>query len=374
MNDMPAATSSLEIGPYSPYLPGVMLLRVEARPASDALGWGVEIGSTELELGYNHAGLEERVAWGDMGWDELLPLVEGLCGCCSQANALAYTQAVESLAHLIVPPRAASLRLIVAEIERIASHLLNVAQTVGTAGLPDAEATLRDLRERVVHAQAEWCGARALPGLIAYSGLSRNIDDVSSGALAADLRPLERALREVVAAMINSRELAHRLSGLGSITGEEAIVAGLRGPAARAAGVALDIRATSPVGAYEDESVTIVAQRNGDAFSRLVVRLLECLESFRVIAQALEDLPSGQVRGRGVVELREASGIGRAEGPRGEVLCWVRGGSDGPHALHLSGGSTPTIGVLPGLLRGARLEDLRLLLLSLDLCLPSVER
>src|SRR5206468_746850 len=112
----------------------------------------------------------------------------------------------------------------------------------------------------------------------------------------------------------------------------------------------------------------------GDAFARLVVRLLECLESFRLIELALDDLPHGPMKAKGRDDLRGGSAIGRVEGPRGEVFCWVRGTSRGLTGLHLSTGSFPTLGVLPGLLRGHKLEDLHLLLLSVDLCLPCAER
>jgi ech hydrogenase subunit E len=369
-----AEGARVSIGPYSPILPSVMKLDLDARPSGGWLGWSADVGDAHVGLGYNYVGLEERIGSGGVGWEESLALVEGLCGCCKEANVLAYVQAVESLGHLIVPPRAASLRLVLAETERITSHLLNCAHLLGAAGMPDAEMSLRDLREHVVYALAEWSGSRMPRGLVAFGGLTRNIDDVSTGAFSSTMRPIERALRSSVTALVNNRELAARLAGLGAVSGEEAIVAGLRGPVARGSGIAIDIRALFPTGAYEDEGVTIVTQRNGDAFSRLVVRLLECLESFRVIAQALEGMPTGSFRGRATVEMRESSGVGRAEGPRGEVFCWVRGGLDGPYALHLSGGSAPTAGVLSGLLRGAALDDLRVALISFDLCLPSVER
>ncbi|MEO5952611.1 MAG: hypothetical protein ABIQ44_09125, partial [Chloroflexia bacterium] len=168
--------------------------------------------------------------------------------------------------------------------------------------------------------------------------------------------------------------IADRMVGLGVIKGQEAVAGCLRGPVARASGVAWDVRAAYPTGAYEDEAVTVIVQRNGDAFSRLVVRLLECLESFRVVEQALDDLPGGPVRIRGEAELRAGKGISRVEGPRGEIFCWVDGAPEGLRGLHLSAGSFPSLGVLPGLLKGAHLEDLRLLLLSLDLCLPCAER
>ncbi|HVF99499.1 MAG TPA: hypothetical protein VND68_06650, partial [Chloroflexia bacterium] len=190
-------------------------------------------------------------------------------------------------------------------------------------------------------------------------------------------RNVERTLRGHIRSVIKDREVARRLTGLGKVTAEEAAFAGLRGPIARAAGVTYDIRAHFPTGAYEDEAVTVVVQRAGDAYTRLVVRLLECLESFRVMEQALDDLPPGPVKSRGSLDFglgEGGSGIGRAEGPRGEVFCWARGDGEGLQGLHLSSGSQATLGVLPGLLAGTELDDLPLLLISLDLCLPCAER
>ncbi len=357
-------------------LPQVMSLKLGLAPSGDSgpRGWGSRIEQAEIELGYNHIGLEELVAREGVDWARALTLIEELCACCSQANTLAYAQAVEAMGSLIVPPRAAYLRLVLAETERITSHLMNSADMMQALGLRDEEAALRDLRERVTHTMAEWSGGRVYPSLVAYGGLARNTDEIACRSLTLGLRHVERALRAQVNAIINSREVAARLVGLGPITAEEATIAGLRGPVARASGIAADMRAAFPTGAYEDEGVTIVAQRGGDAFSRLVVRLLECLESFRIVEQALDDLPPGPVKARGSAELRGGSGIGRVEGPRGEVFCWIQGGPDGLRGLHLSAGSFPTLGILPGLLRGQNLEDVRLLLLSVDLCLACAER
>ncbi|HEX9986993.1 MAG TPA: hypothetical protein VGE45_00740 [Chloroflexia bacterium] len=371
-----ADSTSCTVGPYDPILPAPIRLRLALRPAGDnsPLGWGTQIAGVEIERGYNYVGLEERIRAGGVDWQAALALVEEICGCCSQANALAFVQAAEAMANLIVPPRAAYLRLVLAETERIVSHLLNAADTLRALGLRDKGAALLDLRERIVHAVAEWSGARSRPGLIVYGGVARDPEESDVRALTLAARGVERALRAQVTGMINSREAAGRLVGLGVITAQEAVVAGLRGPVLRGSGVAADIRATFPTGAYEDEGVTIVVQRAGDAFSRLIVRLLECLESLRVIEQAMDDLPTGPSRGRGDMELRTGSAVGRAEGPRGEVFCWVQGGEDGLRGLHLSAGSFPSLGIVPGLLKGQRLEDLPLLILSLDLCVPSTER
>jgi Ni,Fe-hydrogenase III large subunit len=365
------------VGPYSPDLPQSALLRLELEPASDLLGWSSRIASVELELGYNRVGLEERVSDGGLDWQRALSVVEGLCGQCSQANVLVFAQAVETVGRLIVPPRAAYLRMVLIETERIASHLLNAADTMNALGQYDRETALRDLRERIVYATAEWSGSRVGPGLIVLGGLTRNMDEGMGRNLTLASRHVERALRAQVTSIINSREIAARLAGLGTIAPAEAVLAGLRGPVARASGVPVDMRATFPTGAYEEEGVTIVAQRNGDAFSRLVVRLLECLESLRVIEQALDDLPPGPVKARGTTDLRitgGGSGVSRVEGPRGEVFCWVQCASEGLRGLHLSAGSFPTLSILPGLLHGRPLEDLRLLLLSVDLCLACAER
>ena len=86
------------------------------------------------------------------------------------------------------------------------------------------------------------------------------------------------------------------------------------------------------------------------------------------------DLPSGPVRIRAGADLREGTGMSRVEGPRGEVFCWMQGAPEGLRAIHLSTGSHPTLGIVPGLLRGTGLNDVDLLLLSLDICLASVER
>ena len=332
------------------------------------------VGSVEVELGGNHVGLEERVAKGGLDWARALRLVEELCGPCSQANTLAYAQAAEEMAQLIVPPRAAYLRLVLAEMERVASHLMNAADTMQALHMPEREGVLRDLRERALQAMAEWSGSRLHPGLITYGGLARNVDEAANRALILAARHIERALRTHVNALVNARDIASRLAGLGVIRAEEAALACLRGPVARASGLAMDIRSDFPTGAYEEEGATIVVQRAGDAFSRLVVRLLECLESLRLVEQALDDLPPGPVRARGSAEMRGGSGVGRVEGPRGEVFCWVQGGAEGLTGLHLSAGSFPTLGILPGLVRGANFEDLELLLLSVDLCLPCAER
>ncbi len=362
------------IGPYSPWLPWPMQIRLEVKAASDMLTTSATIEVAEAEYGYNHIGLEERVADGGLDWIRALSVVESLCAPCSQANLLCFVQAVESMSHLLVPPRAAYLRLVLAEIERIIAHLGNAADTMEALNLPEREAALRDLRERVVHALSEWAGARQQPGLITFGGLSHNSDETASRSLALAMRHVERPLRAHIVSIINNKGIADRLVGLGVIRGREAVAAGLRGPVARASGVALDLRAAFPTGAYEDEAVTMIVQRNGDAFSRLAVRLLECLESFRVVEQALDDLPGGPVRTRGAAELRAGQGISRVEGPRGEVFCWVDGAPEGLRGIHLSAGSYPSLAILPGLLRGAHLEDLRLLLLSLDLCLPCTER
>lgn len=364
------------IGPYSPLLPGPMRLRLALQPASDGspLGWGVRISSAEVETGYNYVGLEEGVASGGLEWSRALALVEGLCGRCAQANTLAFVQAAEAMSNIVVPSRAAYVRLALLEFERITSHLLNAADMMAALDLPEREALFLDLRERILHGLDEWAGARQQPGSIVYGGVLRNPDEAATRTLTLMARSVERALRAAVAEVINSREVAGRLVGLGTISAQEAALAGLRGPVARASGLQSDVRVSFPTGAYEDEAVTVVVQRAGDAFARLAARLLECLESLRIIEQALDDLPTGAVRARGNMELGGGSGVGRAEGPEGEVFCWVQGGEEGLRGLHISTGSFPTLGILPGLLRGQRLDDLQLLLLSLDLCLTCVER
>src|SRR6184192_3422711 len=108
--------------------PSVLSVRTEPS-AGSILGWDSAAGQVEVALGRSRIGLEERVADGGLDWTRALRLVEELCGPCSQANTLAFAQAVEDMALLIVPTRAAYLRLALAEMERVTSHLLNAAET-----------------------------------------------------------------------------------------------------------------------------------------------------------------------------------------------------------------------------------------------------
>lgn len=373
-NPQVTTRNSQTFGPYSHLLPWPMLLNVELEPRSEMLVGSATIRVADVEFGWNHVGLEERVADGGIDWTRALSVVEHLCVSCSQTNLLCFVQAAEAMSHLIVPPRAAYLRLLLAETERIVSHLHSASGIINAIGLPVQATAMREVRERMINAVADWTGARQQPGLITYGGMTHNMDEAATRSLSLAARHCERALRAQVVATINSRGIAGRLSELAVIKGSEALAAGLRGPILRASGVASDVRASFPTGAYEDEAVTVIVQRTGDAFARLVVRLLECLESFRVIEQALDDLPAGPVRARGNHEMRTGKSISRVEGPRGEILCWVDGAPEGLRGIHLSAGSFPTLGILPGILRGIRIEDLPLVLLSLDLCLPCAER
>src|ERR1044072_6233354 len=132
------------LGPYHPALPAPLTLDLELdEKRRSLLGWDLHIGRAELGLGYNHVGLEQQVLAHGLDWGRALHLVEALCAPCSQANLLAYVQAVKSMSHLIVPPRASYLRLVLAETESIISHLLNAADTMGALGMEDREASLR---------------------------------------------------------------------------------------------------------------------------------------------------------------------------------------------------------------------------------------
>src|SRR4051794_29153543 len=196
-------TTHITLGPYDPMLPQPMRLEADlAQGEPGLLGYGARVSEATVGLGYNYVGLEERVRRYPVEWNRALQLVESLCARCSQANALAYVQAVESMAGLIVPPRATYLRLVLAETERVVSHLLNVADTLAALELHDWEIAFRDLRERFIANLAEWTGARWQPGLITYGGVARNMDETGSRAVMLGVRHIERALRSQIPAIL----------------------------------------------------------------------------------------------------------------------------------------------------------------------------
>jgi NADH/F420H2 dehydrogenase subunit C len=360
----------LAFGPRYPALQGVLRLRLTLD--------GEEIAGCRPSIGYLHRGLEKLLE--GYALREGVALTDRLDFTAAAAANLAYAGAVEKLLGLAVPPRARYLRVVLAELQRIASHLLWLATHGADAGAEEVfRPCLRD-REQVLDLLAGYCGTRLTLRCAVPGGLPRDAPDGwlrVCAALASALPPRMDAYRKQAG---DDRIFKQRTAGLGVLSPEAALDHGVTGPMLRATGVDWDLRKALPYDAYGELDFEVPVARNGDAWDRCQVRLAELGQSASLIAQCLERLPAGPVRlDDGATGEPGSETYYGVEGPRGEVGFYLVAGpraaaSSAPWRCHVRAPSFYNLQALPEMARGHGIGDLVVLLGSLDLALGEVDR
>jgi Ni,Fe-hydrogenase III large subunit len=354
----------LPIGPYHPALREPMLL--------DLAVSGTTVEAVELGLGYNHRGVEWLAERNNLYQN--LGFLERLCGTCSHSNLMVFCQCVESIARLAVPLRARYIRTAVAELERIQSHLLWTAWAIRGLGFESLHLHTLEVREAVLQVLEAACGRRLHYALCSLGGVRSDLADLNEVVKA--LGNLKRPLYEVVDTTMHDRGIISRTVGVGPLSREDAIELGVVGPVARASGIGLDIRKHAPYAAYDEVGVSVVTQEGGDTYARLVVRLLECFESFKIIERTLELLPGGDYRYETMPPLlAKGEGLSRVEAPGGENFCFVKmDGSDTPQRVKLRGPAYVNLPALQRALIGQDIADVAVIVASFGPCLSCAER
>jgi formate hydrogenlyase subunit 5 len=281
---------------------------------------GEAIPHLNMRIFYKHRGIAARFASATVA-DGVL-LAERTEGIASVAHALAYCHAVEAIAGCAVPREAALVRVVHAELERIANHLDVAMRMADAAGLAVATARFALHKERVLRLTGGMCGSRFGRGVVVPGGISA-FPRMSQGELLAALGPLEKQVAADSGALIGTSSFLDRLRGTGPLTPARAREHGALGPVGKASGYADDARTARPYDGYPLPGVEPVAQHSGgDAMTRLRVRFDETAQAFRLIRQALSDLPE---RGhaspsRARCDPLDGRAAGWAEAPQGEVI------------------------------------------------------
>lgn len=295
------------------------------------------IGETVLQLDarlfWNHRGVEPNLEGRTIA--EAVRIVERTCGSCSAAHQEAFAQAVEAIAGLEVPDGTQQWRLAVLEMERIYNHLNDLAQlATGVALGPLAQQGMR-LKERALRLQGGAFGHRYLFGVI-RPGTVRPPEDLP--ALVSGLQRLAGDSDEWAGRLFSNVAFRDRLQGIGTVPGDVARALGAVGPAARASGIAADVRSDCPYGAYRQHPVAPVVQIEGDAMARAQVRRGELTRSFD-LAVAL--LAAGGRAQYGPAEVANVSGNAAAivESPRGADAQYLRLEGGRVRRLHLRSAS-----------------------------------
>jgi NADH-quinone oxidoreductase subunit D len=277
-------TMTLNMGPQHPSTHGVLRLVLELE--------GEVIRSAAPTIGYLHTGIEKTTE--QKRWQQVIPLVERMDYLSAQSNSLAFCLSVERLLGLDLPERVQWIRLLIAELQRINSHLV----WLGTHGMEVGAVSvmLYCFRERelLLNLNEMLAGFRLFPSYIRVGGLREDLPRGFREAVAAFLDRFLPKLHEYEDLLTNNEIYRKRTQGVGRITPGTAVAYGLVGPIARACGVGYDVRKAFPYLTYESVEFSVPTRSEGDVYARYLVRIAEMRESVKICRQALERItPSG---------------------------------------------------------------------------------
>jgi Ni,Fe-hydrogenase III large subunit len=355
----------IPVGPYHPALEEPYKLSVSCL--------GETIERVDVEIGFSFRAIELLAQ--KRNYMQGLTLVERVCGICSHVHGMTFCMAVEALAGIGVPARARFIRVVLAELERLHSHLLWLGIAAEEIGFKTMFLETFALRERVMDVLERISGNRVHYAMSAFGGASRDLTDPDD--LRSAVRELRRGVeRDLLPVFLENRTARARTAGVGPLSRRDALAHGTVGPTARASGVNLDVRRDAPYAAYAELQVQVVMENDGDVRARLVVRAREMLESLRLIEQALRDLPVGPIRAEpGFPRVPAGEITVRAEAPRGELFYYVRSdGGDTPRRVKIRTPSFMNIPAIHCMSVGQQLADLPLIQASVDPCCSCTDR
>ncbi len=286
---------------------------------------GEEIMHAHVRLFYKYRGLEKLME--RQAPDRALLVAERVNGTQAFAHGLACAQAVEALADAAVPRRARTIRTVIAEWERLRSHVGTLAGIVESTGLSVPANLLAAIEERLLQLSARYLGHRYLFGLAALGGLAWDPGDEALQALARAGAEAGSAVRDVCHRLTFDNSFLDRLEAVGILPPARAATLGLVGPVGRASGVPADVRGWHPYAAYGDHPAAAVVESEGDGYARFRVFRREVAASLEVIGRCADSLPTGPIRAP--VPVAPGVGLAAVEAPGGALAYWVRAGDDG---------------------------------------------
>ena len=304
----------------------------------------------------------------------------------AMTSEFAYVMAAEAIGKIEVPKRAQYLRVICAELQRIASHLLWLGtwcMDMGGALGGGATIFLYAIREReaILDLFESLVGARLLYGFFQVGGTRYDIPAGWADQCRKTITDIDSRIGGYEGLLEDNPFFQARAQGVGYISRELAEDVGIAGPLLRGSGVNYDLRRSAPYSSYEDFTFTVPVETAGDCFARYRVRMVEFRESIKIIRQALDKLPDGPISSRpglkSVAQIRIPKGeaYSRVEGPRGEVGCYlIADGSAKPYRMKWRGASFSNLAVLPHIIPGHKVADVVAIMGSVDPVFGEVDR
>ncbi|MFV1949905.1 MAG: NADH dehydrogenase (quinone) subunit D [Anaerolineales bacterium] len=389
---MTGETMLLSMGPQHPSTHGVLRLLLELD--------GEIIVNCIPDIGFLHTGIEKSMEGKSYQLVEVM--TDRIDYLNTVGNNLAYCLAVEKLVDLDVPPRAQAIRVILAELQRIASHLIWLAtQALDLAAQSVFLYCFRE-REQIMDIFELVSGQRMMTTYIRPGGVWRDLPVEFESAVRDFLKVFPKRIKMYEDLLTKNPLFIDRTKGIAAISGEEAALWGMTGPSLRGSGVDYDLRKVSPYSGYEQYEFDVPLGEGGDVFSRYIVRVQEMRESLRIIEQALDKLPGGAFRsdnrkfvppprselGTSMEALIHhfklwTDGFDAPEGavylpvssPRGELGVYLESdGGPNPYRVHWRTPSYGNLQAMPILSKGHMVADLVAIIGSIDIVLGDIDR
>jgi len=361
----------LNMGPQHPSTHGVLRLLIRTD--------GEMVSEVTPVVGYLHR-CAEKIGE-NLRYEQYVPYTDRMDYVSSMSDNLGFCLAVEKLLTVEIPPRAQVIRVIMAELNRIASHLL----AFGTFGLDIGAFTpfLYAFRERemILNMFEYVCGARLTYNYVKVGGVWKDVDKKFAEMVANFLNQFDARLKDYNELLSYNQIFQTRTKGLGVISPEAALDWGFTGPNLRASGVDYDVRRAMPYSGYEKFKFDVPLGTDqigvvGDCWNRYWVRILEMTESCKIVRQAMEGLPAGKF----AADLRKIKpAVGEAytciENPRGELGFYIMSdGSETPTRVKVRAPSFVNLAIMSEVGKNNLIADLIAILGSIDIVLGEIDR
>jgi NADH-quinone oxidoreductase subunit D len=358
----------VNFGPAHPSTHGVFRMRVTLD--------GEVVVDMEPVFGYLHRGIEKLAE--ERTYTGCIPLTDRMDYLASMTNNFAYVLAVEKLAGIAVPERAEYIRVIMAELQRIASHLIAVGAFLNDCGAFQTPIVymIRE-REKILDLFEMASGQRLTYNYMRVGGVSQDVPEEFVPALSKFLKEMPGWIDEYDQLLKENEILLARAKGVGILSKELAINIAASGPVLRGSGVKWDIRKADPYSIYDRFEFDIPTGTVGDCYDRYRVRIEEMRQSVRILKQALKGLSEGKVRSDVPHLVRPPVGeaYGHIEAPRGDLGFYlVSDNSIAPYRFHVRAPTLINLTALRDMVVGWKVADLIIIFGSIDICMAEVDR
>ncbi len=357
----------INMGPQHPATHGVLRVKLKLD--------GEKVIGSECIIGYLHRGIEKIAE--NRTYAQFAPYVDRMDYVAAVTNGMGYVEAVEKLLGVEVPARAQYTRMILAELQRIASHLLWLGtHALDIGAMTPVFYTFRE-REEVLRIFEKYCGARLTTHAFRIGGLQYDLYDEFEKDVLNFCNYFLPKVDEYEQLLTTNRIWVSRTKGVGVLTGEDAIALGATGPLLRGSGVKWDVRKAQPYESYDKVEFEVPIGEHGDTYDRYLVRIQEMRQSVRIVRQGVQRIAPGAIFGKVAKVIKPPVGevYHSIEGPKGELGYFVvSDNTTNPYRVRVRPPSFVNLQAFDKMVRGHLVADVVAIIGTIDIVLGEVDR